>query len=133
MSVKRFVAPIAGGVLAAAAAFGSTAVSPVGPIANAAGTWAAIAISPENEISGAGWTDGAATQAEAESIALNNCASAGNTQCQIAISAYSGCIAVADSPDSWASGAGSTVEDAESVALSNTGGGTILASGCTGF
>lgn len=127
MSIKRLVVPTAVGMLAAAAALGVAA-----PIANASGTWAAIAVSPDNEISGWGYTYLASSQAEAESSAMSQCYSYGNASCQIAISAYSGCIALADSPESWATGQGASVSEAEADALVNNGGGTILESGCTG-
>jgi hypothetical protein len=132
MSVKRLVAPLAGGALAAAAAIGFATVSPVAPTANASGTWAAIAVSPENEVSGVASVYSASSKAEAEKAAMDNCVNVGNTQCQIAISAYHGCIAVADSPDAWAEGAGDSIGEAESNALSANGGGTILESLCTG-
>lgn len=132
MSVKRFAPPLAGGMLAAAAAFGFMVISPVGPTANATGTWAAIAVSPEAETSGTGWAYNASSQAEAESAALESCVNAGNSQCQIAISGYRGCMALADSPESWATGTGSTVDEAEGAALYNNDGGSILVSGCTG-
>jgi hypothetical protein len=132
MSVKRLAAPLAGGILAAAAAIGSATVSPVAPTANASGTWAAIAVSPENEVSGVASVYSASTKGEAEKAAMDNCVNVGNTQCQIAISAYHGCIAVADSPDAWAEGSGDSIEEAEGAALRANGGGTILESLCTG-
>jgi hypothetical protein len=132
MSLKRLVAPLAGGALAAAAAIGFATVSPLAPTANASGTWAAIAVSPENEVSGVASVYNATSKGEAESAAMKNCTDIGNTQCQIAISAYHGCIAVADSPDAWAEGSGDSIGEAEGDALQRNGGGTILESLCTG-
>lgn len=100
--------------------------------ASAEGTWAAIAVSPEADQSGTGWAYNASSQAEAEHAAIESCINEGNSQCQIAASAPSGCLALADSADAWATGSGDTVDEAEAAAILENDGGIILVSGCTG-
>lgn len=129
MSVKRLAAPAAA-LLAGAAAFGFSAVSPLAPTANAAGSWAAIAYSPDTSAYGYGYN--ASSKSEAEGIAMDYCYQYGGTDCQIAASNSTGCMALADSPTHWAGGLGVTQADAEADALYSNGGGTILVSGCTG-
>ena len=83
-------------------------------------------------MSGTGWAYNAGSRDEAESAALESCVNEGNSQCQVAISGSTGCMALADSADAWATGSGGTVDEAESAALLENDGGTILVSGCTG-
>lgn len=123
--MKRIVARVAGAVVAATAVASFT-VAP----ANAAGSWAAIAYSPA--VGATGWGYDSATKGEAEDIALGYCRDYGGTDCQIAASAATGCLALADSPTHWAGGLGPTQGAAETDALNDNGGGSILVSGCTG-
>jgi hypothetical protein len=117
-------------MLAAAAAFGFATLSPIAPTANAAGSWASIAYSPDTGAYGYGYNAG--SKDEAINIAMGYCYQYGGTDCQVAASAASGCLALADSPTHWSGGLGVTQPAAEADALYDNGGGTILVSGCTG-
>lgn len=130
MIVKRLAAPLAGGMLAAAAAFGFATVGPVAPAANAAGTWAAIVYSPET--TAYGYSYNASSKQEAIDVATGYCYEYGGTDCQMAAVAPNGCLALATSDSHWMGGLGATQYEAEGDALAGNGGGTIVVSGCTG-
>lgn len=94
------------------------------------GTWAAIAISPANSAYGYGYNGKA--KEDAEKMAMDQCFASGGTDCRVAVSAPTGCMALADSPTHWAGGRAPGQEEAEADALAANGGGKILVSGCTG-
>jgi hypothetical protein len=57
------------------------------------------------------------TRNEAETSAMNDCASQGGTQCKVVISARNGCISMALSPESYGTGSGPTVAFANASAV----------------
>jgi hypothetical protein len=99
------------------------------PPVNATGKWVVIAYSPATGVFG--WSNNANTKDDASNMAMNFCKQYGGTDCQLAAWASDKCVAVARSDTSWHGGLGPTIQAAESEAISENKGGTVVTSKCS--
>ena len=93
------------------------------------GKWTVIAYSPAKGVFG--WSIDADTLDDASNAAIGECKQYGGTDCQLAAQSPGQCVAVARSDTSWHGGLGPTIQAAESDAIAENKGGTIVASKCS--
>jgi Domain of unknown function (DUF4189) len=103
--------------------------TPAQPPVNASGKWVVITYSPAKGVFG--WSNNANTKDQASNLAMNFCKQYGGTDCQLAASVSDNCAALARSDTSWHGGLGPTIQAAESEAIAENKGGTIIVSKCS--
>jgi serine/threonine-protein kinase len=99
------------------------------PPVTASGKWVVIAYSPATGVFG--WSTNGGTKDDASNMAMNACKQYGGTDCQLAAWAPDNCVAVARSDTNWHGGLGPTIQAAESSAIADNKGGTIVVSKCS--